>query len=159
MKTVHHLLATFFGLGHAPIASGTFGTAGAVVLVLGLGWLLPGSPPWLFLPVALGLAALFFLAGLPAARWAEQQYRRKDPGQFVLDEVIGYLIAVAWVSAPGLKAAILAFFVFRVADILKPWPGNRFEALPHGWGIILDDVVAGVYTLVVMIPVRIWLWP
>lgn len=159
MKTIHHLLATWFGLGHFPIASGTVGTAGAVVLVLALGWLLPADPTWLFLPVALGLAAIFFAAGIPAARWAEKQYGRKDPGQFVLDEVIGYLVGVAWVTAPGWEAAVIAFFVFRFADIAKVWPGNRFEALPHGWGIILDDVVAGVYTLAVMIPVRIWLFP
>jgi phosphatidylglycerophosphatase A len=157
MRAVVRLFATFFYLGHAPVASGTFGSAGAVLLVLGIGRVLPAEPTWLFLPVVVGLTALLLLAGIPAASWTEREYGRKDPSQCVVDEVVGYLIAVAWITPPGWPAAVTAFFVFRVADILKVYPGNKLEELRGGYGIMLDDVVAGLYSLVVMIPVRLFL--
>jgi len=157
VRSVHHAVATFFGLGHAPFASGTWGTAGAVVLVLLLDPLLPGHPSWLFLPVALGLATVLFAVGIPAAAWAEKEYGRKDPSECVIDEVVGYLIAVAWISPPGWSAALIAFFAFRATDVLKIYPCNKLEELPGGWGIMLDDVVAGLYALIVMVPVRLFL--
>jgi len=156
VRSVHHAIATFCGLGHAPFASGTWGTAGAVVVVLLLGQVLPGNPPWLYLPVVLGLAALLFAIGVPAANWAEREYGRKDPSECVVDEVIGYLVAVAWICPPGWAAALIAFFVFRATDVLKIYPSNKLEELPGGWGILLDDVVAGLYALVVMVPVRLF---
>jgi len=152
-----HILSTFFYLGHIPIASGTWGTAGAMALVFLCISVLPAS--WMFLPTMLGLAALFFLLGLPAASWAEKEYRRKDPSEYVLDEVIGYLISVAWISPPCWEAALIAFFLFRATDIIKVYPGNKLEALPGGYGIILDDVVAWLYALALMIPVRDFLFP
>ncbi|MBN2489422.1 MAG: phosphatidylglycerophosphatase A [Planctomycetes bacterium] len=157
MKTIAHLTATFFGLGHAPVASGTVGSAGALALVLALGWALPADRHGLYLPVVLVLAALLFAVGVPAGSWAERRYGRKDPSQCVVDEVVGYLIAVAWISPPGWAAALVAFLVFRGADIVKPYPARRLEALPGGLGILLDDVVAGLYSLVVMIGVRLFL--
>jgi phosphatidylglycerophosphatase A len=157
VNTFYHWLATFFFLGHIPVASGTWGTAGALVLVLGLAQLVPASAPWLWLVITVGLALVLLVVGVPAGTWSEKEYGRKDPSQCVLDEVVGYLLAVAWISPPGWPAAVVAFFVFRAADVFKVYPANKLEKLPGGYGIMLDDVVAGLYSLLVMIGVRL-LW-
>lgn len=157
MKSFYHLLSTVFFLGHTPVASGTWGTGGAMAGVLLYAHFCPAS--WPYLPLSLGLAGVLFLLGIPAATWAERKFRRKDPSEYVLDEVIGYLIAVAWITPPSWEAALIAFFLFRATDIIKVYPGNRAENLPGGYGIILDDVVAGLYALIFMIPVRIFLFP
>ncbi len=157
MKSLYHVLSTFFYLGHVPVASGTWGTAGAMAGVLLYAHLGPAS--WPYLPLSLGLAGVLFLIGIPAATWAEREYRRKDPPEYVLDEVIGYLIAVAWITPPSWEAALIAFFLFRATDIIKVYPGNKAESLPGGYGIILDDVVAGLYALILMVPVRVFLFP
>ena len=62
-----------------------------------------------------------------------------------MDEVAGYWATVAFVSEPRLTHLVAAFFVFRLFDIVKPWPGRALEKLPHGWGVVLDDVMAGIY--------------
>ena len=82
----------------------------------------------------------------------------KDPGIYVIDEVIGYLITVLWFGPPSLTTLVIAFFVFRFFDILKPPLARRMESLPSGDGILMDDVVAGLHGLVlVMIPARLFL--
>jgi len=82
--------------------------------------------------------------------WAEEYAGKKDPGIFVVDEVIGYLVTVLWMQGPSLLALTVAFFVFRFFDIFKPPPARRMERLGGGDGILLDDVIAGCYGLVVM---------
>ncbi|MDA1259340.1 MAG: phosphatidylglycerophosphatase A [Planctomycetota bacterium] len=137
-------LATFVtcgGLGYAPVASGTFGTLGGVAITA----LIVYGAPEHYLAWMLGAAAVISIAGMAAGRWAERRYGRKDPGEFVQDEVAGYLIAAAWIEVPGWTHLIVAFFVFRLFDIWKPWPANRMEKLPVGPGIVLDDLVAGLY--------------
>ena len=94
----------------------------------------------------------------PLGEWAEQYAGKKDPGIFVLDEVIGYLLTVLWFQGPSLTTLVVAFFVFRFFDILKPPLARRAESLPGGDGILLDDVVAGLHGLVlVMLPARLLL--
>jgi len=144
------LLATFFGLGYAPVASGTFGTLGGVALAALIGTVWPG----VYLPAVLGLTLIFVLVGAPVGDWAEKRWGRKDPGQYVLDEVCGYLIAVAWPVFPGWTHLGIAFFAFRVADVVKAPPGGRLEKVPGGWGILLDDLVAGVWTLAFLFILR-----
>jgi phosphatidylglycerophosphatase A len=76
----------------------------------------------------------------------------------VADEVIGYLLTIAWTNGPSLVALVVAFFAFRLFDIWKPWPARRMEKLPHGHGILMDDVVAGLMAfLFVMLPLRLLL--
>lgn len=145
-------LVSFGYLGCAPVAPGTFGTLGGVLVA----WALSGTelyPLW----VTAAIVALY-LVGRSLGGWAERYAGRKDPGIFVLDEVIGYLITVFWLRGPSLLALVVGFFAFRCFDIFKPPPARRMERIPGGDGILLDDVVAGVYALlVVMLPARLLL--
>jgi phosphatidylglycerophosphatase A len=137
-------------LGCAPVAPGTFGTLGGVAIA----WALARTELYLFW--SLLAAALIYLVGRSLGSWAERYAGKKDPGIFVLDEVVGYLVTVAWLQGPSPVALVVAFFVFRFFDIRKPKLARRVEKIPGGDGILLDDVVAGVYGLVlVMVPARL----
>lgn len=152
MNTLRLGIVSCFFLGLAPVASGTFGTLGGVAIA----WALSGTelyPLWMLLA-----AAAIYLVGRSLGEWAEQHAGKKDPGIFVLDEVVGYLITMLWTSGPSLLALAVGFFAFRFFDIVKPPPARRMESIPGGDGILLDDVVAGVYALVVvMVPARLLL--
>ena len=143
-------VSSFGGLGLAPVAPGTFGTLGGVLIA----WLLSGTPN--FLVSALVAALVLYVLGRAVAPWAEA-HAGKDPGFFVVDEVIGYLVTVAWVGGPTLLSLFVAFVVCRFFDIAKPPPVKRFERIPGGDGILLDDVVAGLYGLGVMALLRTFL--
>jgi phosphatidylglycerophosphatase A len=145
-------LVSFGFLGCSPFAPGTFGTLGGVLIA----WLLRDTA---WFPLWIGLAALIlYVATVPLGPWAERYAGRKDPGIFVVDEVIGYLITIAWMKGPSPVALAVAFFVFRFFDIAKPWPCRWMEKIGGGHGILLDDVFAGVWGLViVMIPARLLL--
>ncbi len=138
-------------LGLSPFAPGTAGTLGGVLIA----YLLAGSQA--FLPWALAVCALLYAVGRSLGDWSERYAGRKDPGIFVLDEVIGYLVTVLWSAGPSLLALTLGFFVFRFFDIFKPPPARRLERLGGGDGILLDDVVAGLYGLGVMALARTFL--
>jgi phosphatidylglycerophosphatase A len=145
-------LVSFGFLGCSPFAPGTFGTLGGVLIA----WLLKDTA-WFPLWIAVACIALY-AATLPLGPWAERYAGRKDPGIFVVDEVIGYLITIAWMKGPSLVALAVAFFVFRFFDIAKPWPCRRLEKVGGGHGILLDDVLAGVWgLLVIMLPARLLL--
>ena len=139
-------------LGCSPFAPGTFGTLGGVAIA----WLLSGTawfPVW-----ALLVCAVLYAVSAPLGAWAERYAGRKDPGIFVIDEVIGYLITVLWTAGPSPLALLVAFFVFRFFDIVKPPPARAMERIRGGHGILLDDVVAGAWGLVlVMLPARLLL--
>ena len=137
MSALRTLLATWFGSGLAPAAPGTFGTLATLPLVALLWWMAPG---W---PHALAALAIFFV-GVWASHDAESRFGRKDPGCVVIDETAGMLVASAWLPPSALHLAI-AFALFRVADILKPWPCRRLETLPRGWGVMADDIMAGLW--------------
>ena len=141
---------TCFGLGNAPFAPGIFGTLGGVALAA----LAAFTWPELYLPLVIAAVVIVSLGCAAAGGWAERTYGRKDPGAFVADEVAGYLVAAAWVSAPGWNHLLAAFVLFRVFDIVKPPPAKRLEKLPKGWGIVVDDLVAGAYALVVLVVLR-----
>jgi len=137
-------------LGCSPFAPGTVGTLGGVAIA----WLLRDDPRYLWLSLA--AAAVLYAIGRSLGPWSEAYAKKKDPGFFVLDEVIGYLITVAWMRGPSPIALVTAFFVFRFFDVFKPKLARKMEALGGGDGILLDDVVAGVYGLVlVMLPARL----
>lgn len=134
------LFATFFGAGYAPVASGTVGSLAA----LPLAWLAAGS--W---PLGLGLAAVVAAAGIPAAGKASRECGDTDPSIVVIDEVIGMILAVAGLGR-NWRRILFAFLVFRAFDIVKPSPCRELEKLPGGFGIVADDVAAGIYTRCVM---------
>jgi phosphatidylglycerophosphatase A len=131
------LLATVGCIGYFPIAPGTIGSAGGL-LVFAL--LLPLRSPLAEVAVILGLGA----AGVWASQVAARHLGGEDPGPVVIDEVVGMLVTLAFVPA-GWGVALAGFFLFRIFDILKPYPASRFERLPGGWGVMADDVMAGIY--------------
>ncbi len=141
---------SFFYLGKAPLAPGTFGTLGGVIVAF-LSVELLGSNASYFL---LGLIATMYYLGLLIAPWCEEKYG-KDPGIYVLDEVIGYLIIIAFLglfqSALENHNWFLSFTLFRIFDVVKLWPAKRLEALEGGHGILMDDIAAGFQTLIVIL--------
>lgn len=141
-------IATGFGLGYAPIASGTVGSLGGVLLY---GVLHPLPWPMYLITVV----ALAFL-GVWSADKAERIFQKKDCGYIVIDEIVGFMISVFLIpwKWPWILAA---FMLFRVFDVLKLFPLRRAELLPGGVGILLDDVGAGLYTNVLLHLIRIWL--
>lgn len=150
MNALKYALATSLWLGASPVAPGTFGTLGGVAIA----WALSGTE--LFSVWVLVAAAVVTAVGIALGPWAERTANGKDPGFFVLDEVAGYLLTVWWMEGPSLLALLVAFCAFRLFDIAKPWPIRRVERVGGGAGIVLDDLVAGVYGLVlVMIPARL----
>lgn len=152
MNRLKLFLATCGGLGLLPGAPGTWGTLGGVAIA----WALARTawyPFWI-----LAAIAAIYLAGRWLGDWAEAASGGKDPQHFVLDEVAGYLVTALWTAGPSPFALAVAFFVFRFFDIWKPALVRRAERLQGGDGIMLDDVVAGLYGLVlVMLPARLLL--
>ncbi len=141
-RRLHHWIAFGFGSGLAPRAPGTFGTLAAVPLY----WLL--QP----LPLTAYLAALVVLSGIGV--WAcgrtARELRSKDPSAIVWDEVVGYLLAMAG-SPGGWRWVLAGFVVFRVFDIVKPWPIRVLDQrITGGLGIMLDDLAAGAMTWAVL---------
>jgi phosphatidylglycerophosphatase A len=132
------LLATFGYVGHCPIAPGTAGSAAALVLYAALRG--AGSPP----AADLGVIALLFVVGCWAGSVAERHYGRTDPGAVVLDEVIGMLLTL-WLVPVTWVGALVGFLLFRLFDIVKPFPARQCERLHGGLGIMADDAVAGIY--------------
>lgn len=133
------------GLGLSPVAPGTFGTLGGVLLAWALGFAGAGYP----IACALAIAALY-AGGRKLGDWAERHAAGKDPQFFVIDEVLGYLIAVTWIAPPSALTLAVGFLLFRLFDILKPPPCRILERAGGGDGILLDDVMAGVYALAVL---------
>lgn len=130
-------LATVGYCGYFPIAPGTVGSAAGLLVYLVVWW--AGSPV-----VEVALIALTFAAGTWAATRAERFFGGIDPGPVVIDEVLGMLVTLAFI--PGGWTAVLAGFVlFRVFDVIKPYPADRLEKLHGGFGIMADDAMAGVY--------------
>ena len=137
-------VATCGGLGYIPIAPGSVGALVGVGLTAALARL-PAPDPWI--PAIVGAAALLILAmGVPAATAAEGYFGRKDPGQVIIDEVMGQMVVVN--PRVGWKWWLAAYLLFRVFDVIKPFPARRLERLRGGWGIMLDDFAAGVWALV-----------
>jgi len=143
------ILATVRGAGFFPIAPGTVGSAvGVGVYLLTRHWL------WAW---QLGLLAAIILIGVWASGVTAAALNREDPGPVVIDEVAGQLVTL-FLTGVGPTGAIIGFFVFRIFDIIKPWPARQLEDLPGGVGIVADDVMAGVYGWVVVTGI-LWWWP
>ncbi len=137
-------LATWFGCGRVPRAPGTAGTVGAIPLYLLLATRAGRA--------GVGLAAMAAtFVGVWEASVVAKQLASKDPQVVVIDEVAGFLVTMVPVRAVSWQAVLSGFVLFRVLDSLKPWPIRSAEKLPGGWGIVLDDVAAGVLGAAVMV--------
>ena len=130
-------VATCFGVGRAPIAPGTAGSVPGVALAFVLAYT---AGPW---AVVLGLVAVAAL-GTWAADAASRRLGHPDPAPVVVDEVAGQMLTLLFVPLTW-QALVLGFLLFRVFDILKPFPANALERLPGGAGIMADDLAAGIY--------------
>jgi phosphatidylglycerophosphatase A len=144
MRRIILFLASGGFVGYIPVASGTFGTLVAIPLF----WLFAH---WRTLPVPLYL--LTWVAAVALACWiadrAEALLDEHDSGIIVIDEIVGYLGATLFM-APTWRNTLIAFFVFRALDVLKPFPAGRIDRqMPGGAGVVLDDVVSGLYSNVV----------
>lgn len=144
MNGIAKLIATAFGAGYSPIAPGTCGTAVAVPLA----WALASWGVWQF---ALA-AVLVTVVGVYCAQRADRAWGSHDDQRIVIDEVAGYLVTVLPVDRHSAAALVVGFVVFRALDIIKPPPVRWLdEHLPGGWGVVLDDVAAGVLGAAVML--------
>jgi phosphatidylglycerophosphatase A len=128
-------LATSLGVGYLPIAPGTFGSLAGLVLW----WLLPASAG-----IQLSVIVALFVAGSWSASVSEGHFVSTDPSQVVVDEVMGMLITL-WGNPVGWPGAVVGFLLFRLLDVIKPYPANRLEDLHGGVGVMADDAMAAVY--------------
>lgn len=138
-------LATGLGVGYIPFAPGTVGAVVGLLL-------------WLVLPVTpavqAGVIVVLFVVGSWSSSIAERHFGTTDPSEVVIDEVMGmlitlFLVPIGWIGALG------AFLVFRVTDVIKPYPANRLERLTGGIGVMADDAMAAVYA---NLAVRLFVW-
>ena len=143
-------IATVGYCGYFPFAPGTVGSAAGLVVYLLVWW--SGSPI-----VEVGLIAVLFAAGVWAGTTAERYFGGVDPGPIVIDEVVGMLITLAFIPV-GLSGAVAGFLLFRVFDVIKPFPARRLEELHGGLGVMADDAMAAVYANLAL-RLSMWLLP
>ncbi len=140
-------VATVAYCGYVPIAPGTVGSAAGLLVYLLVWWT---DSPW----VEAGLIVAVFAVGVWAATTAERYFGGVDPGQVVIDEVLGMLITLAFIPV-GLSGALAGFVLFRIFDVIKPYPAARFEHWHGGLGVMADDAMAAVYA---NLSLRLLMW-
>jgi phosphatidylglycerophosphatase A len=148
-------IATFFGAGLGKPGPGTWGSVATVLLWAVFAWAIHPTPLVLLYGLFLLIGFALFL-GIPAATIVARESGRKDPQMVVIDEVAGQAITLLF-SPFDWRHGLIALILFRLFDITKPFPIRRLEDLPEGWGIVLDDVAAGLYALGVASVLRIWI--
>ena len=148
-------VATFFGAGLGKPGPGTWGSVAAVLLWAGVAWGVHPSALGLLFYLVCGIA-LTLLIGIPASTIVARESGIEDPGFVVVDEVAGQWIALVG-SRADWRHALIALILFRLFDITKPYPIRLLEDLPEGWGIVFDDVAAGLYALGVASLMHIWI--
>jgi phosphatidylglycerophosphatase A len=146
IKRLGLAVATVGGIGYAPVAPGTFGSAAGLLVW----WLLPASTG-----IQAAAIAVIFVAGSWGGNVAERHFGRTDPGQVVIDEVMGMLITL-FLNPVGWIGAFVGFLLFRVFDVIKPYPANRLEQLHGGIGIMADDGMAAIYANLVLRAALYW---
>ena len=135
-------VSTGFYCGYAPVAPGTVGSALGLVV---LGVLRTIASPL----VELVTIAVLLAVGVWSASVTERYVGRTDPGIIVIDEIVGMLLTFAYLNV-GFGSLVFGFVLFRVFDIIKPYPARACERLPGGWGVMADDLVAALYAQAVL---------
>ncbi|MGO9776958.1 MAG: phosphatidylglycerophosphatase A [Terracidiphilus sp.] len=148
-------IATFFGAGLGKPGPGTWGSVAAVLLWAAYAFAFHPTAQALLIALLIGIA-LTLLIGIPAATVVARESGLHDPQFVVIDEVAGQWIALLG-SHANWHHALIALVLFRLFDMTKPFPLRRLEELPEGWGIVLDDVGAGLYALVVASLLHLWI--
>ena len=143
-------IATVGYCGYFPFAPGTVGSAAGLLFYAVVWW--TKSPI-----VEVGMIAAVFAAGVWAGTTAERYFGGVDPGPIVIDEVVGMLITLAFIPV-GWSGALAGFVLFRVFDVIKPFPAGRLEALHGGLGVMADDAMAAVYANLTL-RLMMWLFP
>lgn len=134
------LIASVGGVGYAPVISGTFGSLPGLAVAI-----VCYRVPW----VLAVLATVGLFPGIWAANRAETIGRKKDPGWVVIDETLGMMVTLAFVTGPWIIWPA-SFVLFRIFDVLKPFPIRRVERFHGGFGIVMDDIIAGIYANLVL---------
>jgi phosphatidylglycerophosphatase A len=147
MRRLAILISTFGYVGYAPVAPGTFGSAAGLAVFFAVRT--TGS-----LAVEIAAILVLFAVGIWAGTIAEHHFGGVDPGPIVIDEVVGMLITLCLLPVNG-AGAFTGFVVFRLLDVIKPFPSARFEKLPGGLGVMADDGMAAIYGNLAM---RIAMW-
>ena len=147
---LRYALAVGFGSGFSPIASGTAGSLVALPVV----WVAVRLGGW---PVLAAVTVVTTVVGLWAAEGVARAVGRSDPGIVVIDEIAGQMVTMLFVPLTW-QTLTVGFFLFRLADIVKPFPARRSEKLPGGLGIMMDDLIAGVYANLA-VQALVWLFP
>jgi phosphatidylglycerophosphatase A len=152
---VKRLLTSCFGLGFMPIASGTWGSLPPAFIFAGM--CLLGSGWGLIAANAVLMVVLAILASVVCVKFTPHVVKlagKKDPGEIVADEFAGQSVTFIGAYASGYKeiaiVAVAGFLLFRLFDIFKPWPIRNLEKLPDGWGVLADDLLAGVFAGIVL---------
>jgi phosphatidylglycerophosphatase A len=143
------LFTTVFGVGYAPVAPGTFGS----IVGLAMAWVLLELTGWPAWSLAVAAVLLTPLASL-ACGVVERETGAEDPGFIVIDEVAGQWLTLAAIRPERPLDWLGALALFRVFDVLKPWPIRRLEKLPNGWGVVADDFAAGACAMMTITVMR-----
>ena len=161
------IVGTFFGAGTLKPGPGTWGSVAATLIWMALFAqhsfdIAIASGPYLHRTIfdhplwpSLILALIATAIGIPAATIIARESGRKDPQNVVIDEAAGQWLTLA-AAAPDWKHALVGLALFRLFDITKPWPARQLEALPEGWGIMFDDLAAGLYGAICLLILRHW---
>ena len=148
MKNFTKYFATLFGIGFIPIAPGTFGSLFAILI-----WYVFIDLFSIFYFIALFLFILsvsFYLTGIYL-----DNYKKKDPSEVIVDEFLGQSIPLLFIVNFNIYEVLIAFVTFRFFDIYKIYPINKMEDLKGSYGVILDDIVAGIYSLIILMLYKI----
>ena len=141
MRRFHYLVATGFGSGYSPTAPGT---AGTILAWLAAFFLFRGD-----MALLISATALVTIVGTISADYVEKDNGSTDPSIVVVDEIAGMWLGM-WFLPVDIIPCLIAFGLFRLFDVTKLFPINHLQNLPGGWGIVLDDIGAGIYTMMVM---------
>lgn len=139
------LLGTWFGCGFWPWGPGTVGSLAAALIAAALHFWAGFERPAILI-----LTLVLLYPGIWSATHTARLYNKKDPGLVVVDEVLGLWVTLLGAPLRNWKVFAVAFVLFRVFDITKPWPVRKLEKLPEGLGIVADDVAAGLYGAVLL---------
>ena len=142
-----YIFATGFGCGYFPKTPGTFTSLIAVLIF----WFFPVDSVLL-----ISISIVLFVIGVPTATIVER-IEGKDSGKIVIDEIAGQFLTYVFIPFTGLNI-ILGFVLFRIFDIWKPYPINKSQDLPNGWGVMIDDVIAAIYANLFLQVCNLWLF-